>query len=330
MYREASPAGTWFYLCIERTDTMPKSFPLSKVIDGYLLSLNARHLSEHTIGDYTRTLHKFADYLVTDPSVHEITTQHIQLFLASHKTLSNKSLLNYYIGLSALWSWLVKEGLAGENIVRRITPPKAEKKEVVPLTEGEIRAIMSALNRSRVYQRDGQAVDHALGSMERNRAIILLMLDTGLRASELCDLKIEDVDNRNNRIFVRMGKGMKERMLPFSPRTGQMIWRYLASRAETQPGDPLFVSKLNRGLNRTKLAEMFASIGRRAGVPGFHPHRLRHTFAIMYLRNGGNAYTLQAMLGHSSLDMVKHYLKLAQTDLDTAHRRASPVDNLRL
>ena len=75
---------------------------------------------------------------------------------------------------------------------------------------------------------------------------------------------------------------------------------------------------------------MFAAIGRRAGVANFHPHRLRHTFAIQYLRNGGNAYTLQAMLGHSSLEMVKHYLRLAQTDVDTAHKRASPVDNWRL
>ena len=186
----------------------------------------------------------------------------------------------------------MKDGFSAENIVRKIKAPKPEQKEVVPLTEQEIKAIMSALNRSKVYVRQGTSVDHALGSFERNRAIILLMLDTGLRASELCDLKIEDVDNRNNRIFVRKGKGAKERALPFSPRTGQMLWRYLAGRQETQPGDPLFTSKLNRSMTRTKLAEMFAGIGRRAGVPNFHPHRLRHTFAIQYLRNGGNAYTL--------------------------------------
>lgn len=309
---------------------MPKVFPFSKVVDGYLLSLGARHLSEHTIADYSRTLSKFAAWMDEDRPVQEITSRHIELFFKSLDKLSNKSLLNYYIGLSALWSWLVGEGLAAENIVRKLTPPKAEQKEVVPLTESEVKAIMSALNRSRVYVRQGTSVDHALGSFERNRAIILLMLDTGLRASELCDLRVEDMDNRNNRIFVRKGKGMKERMLPFSPRTGQMIWRYLAARHDTQPGDPLFTSKLNRSMTRTKLAEMFANIGRRAGVPNFHPHRLRHTFAIQYLRNGGNAYTLQAMLGHSSLDMVKRYLKLAQTDLDTAHRRASPVDNWRL
>jgi integrase/recombinase XerD len=123
---------------------------------------------------------------------------------------------------------------------------------------------------------------------------------------------------------------MKERMLPFSPRTGQMIWRYLATRENPQPTDPLFVGRLNRPITRTKLAEMFSGIGKRAGVHNVHPHRFRHTFAIQYLRNGGNAYTLQHMLGHSTLETVKIYLKLAQVDVDQMHRRASPVDNWRL
>jgi integrase/recombinase XerD len=307
-----------------------KTFPLSKVIEGYLLSLGARHLSPNTIGDYTRTLNKFALFLADDMPVTDITPRHIESFLASQQKLSNKSLLNYYVGLSSLWTWLVNEEIVPAHVVRKLRPPKAERKEVVPLTEPEVKAIMAALNRSKIYIRQGMSVDHSLGSYDRNRAIVLLMLDTGLRASELCDLKVEDVDNRNNRIFVRQGKGMKERMLPFSPRTGQMIWRYLAARRDTKPDEPLFVSKLNRPMSRTKLSEMFRNIGKRAGVPNVHPHRFRHTFAIQYLRNGGNAYTLQAMLGHSTLETVKIYLKLAQIDIDIMHRKASPVDNWRL
>ena len=310
--------------------TKVKSYPLSKILEGYKLSLGARNLSQNTIDDYARTLVKFAAWLEEDLPVHEIDHHHVESFLTAHDHLSSKSRLNYYVGLSALWTWLVREEIVPENIVRKITPPKVDRKEVVPFTEVEIKAIFAALNRSKVYVRGGQNVDHALGSFERNRAILLLLLDTGIRASELCDLTIEDLDNRNNRIFVKHGKGAKERTLPFSPRTGQMIWRYLASRKDTRPQDPLFTSRLNRPMTRTKLSEMVRGIGKRAGVAGVHPHRFRHTFAIQYLRNGGNAYTLQAMLGHSSLEMVKHYLRLAQLDLDTAHRRASPVDNWRL
>lgn len=309
---------------------MSKAFPFSRILDGYMLSLNARRLSENTIEDYSRTLARFARFLVSDPPINQVTQQHIELFLSSLKNLSNKSILNHYIGLSALWTWLVNEGYAKENLVRRIKPPKTEQKEIVPLTEVELKAVMGALNRSRIYNRTGTNIDHSLGSMERNRAIILLMLDTGLRASELCDLLIEDVDNRNNRIYVRKGKGMKERKLPFSARTGQMIWRYVSSRDAPLPQDPLFTTRSNRPLTRNKLAEMFSGVGRRAHVTDFHPHRLRHTFAIQYLRNGGNAYTLQAMLGHSTLEMVKHYLKLAQIDVDAAHKRASPVEGWRL
>lgn len=309
---------------------MAKTFPYSRAVDGYLLSLGARSLSENTVLDYNRTLQLFAKFLEEDYTVDKITHQHVELFLKSKNDLANKSLLNYYIGLSAFWTWLVQEKMVKANVVRQLKPPKAEVKEIEPLTEQEVRLLIGALNRSKIYNRGGVNVDHSLGSFERNRAIILLLLDTGIRASELCDLKIEDLDNRNNRIYVRHGKGMKERKLPFSPKTGQMIWRYVASRENTQPGDPLFASKLNRSLTRTKLAEMISKIGKRAGVPNVHPHRFRHTFAIQYLRNGGNAYTLQAMLGHSTLEMVKRYLKLAQLDVDLAHRRASPVDNWRL
>lgn len=91
--------------------------------------------------------------------------------------------------------------------------------------------------------------------------------------------------------------------------------------------DWLVVMMRERDMSQSDLARS-ANIGRRAGVPNVHPHRFRHTFAIQYLRNGGNAYTLQAMLGHSTLETV--YLKLAQVDIDSVHRRASPVDNWRL
>ena len=156
--------------------------------------------------------------------------------------------------------------------------------------------------------------------------MILLMLDTGMRASELCGLRIHHVDLKNHRLRV-FGKGSKERMLPLSPTTAMALWKYLATRREAAMDERLFVSRRGRPYNRNALRQLIASLGDSAGVGDAHPHRFRHTFAINYLRNGADAYTLQMLLGHSTMEMVKTYLQLAHADAAKAHRRASPVAN---
>jgi site-specific recombinase XerD len=150
-----------------------------------------------------------------------------------------------------------------------------------------------------------------------------------MRASELCELTIVHCDIKNRTIKV-FGKGAKERILPFSPSTGQAIWRYLATRKDARINEPLIATPEGRPLGRDDLRRLIANIGERAGVHGAHPHRFRHTFAINFLRNGGNAYVLQMALGHASMDMVRKYLALAQTDIAAAHLIASPVANWRL
>jgi integrase/recombinase XerD len=91
--------------------------------------------------------------------------------------------------------------------------------------------------------------------------------------------------------------------------------------------DPLIATQDEHELTRSRLSKILVTIGKNDGVSKVQSHRFRHTFAIQYIRNGGDPYTLQALLGHSSLNMVKNYLRIAQIDIDSAHRRASPVDN---
>jgi integrase len=207
--------------------------------------------------------------------------------------------------------------------------PKPEKRAIKPYTKIEIRSMLNALTHSRAYIRPGKGESvHRLQHGERNRAIILLLLDTGIRASELCSLRIHNLDLQSHWVRV-YGKGDKERVLPFSARTGKALWKYLATRKDDHAGDYLFITNNGDALNIDSLMKAMISVGRRAGVIGVTVHRFRHTFAVSYLRNGGGAYSLQMMLGHSTMEMVKNYPAPCGTDLEKNHKLASPVDNWR-
>jgi site-specific recombinase XerD len=239
--------------------------------------------------------------------------------------------LNYHTALSALWNWAVEEELVTENIVHRVHRPEPEINVIIPFTEEDIKAMFKVLQTTRPYSRPGKCTSvHSIPNHERNRAIIYLLLDTGMRASELCSARIHHVDFKNRRITV-FGKLSKERYLPFCARTGQALWKYLAAaRRNASTHEYLFTTFHDTEFNRDRLLKLLHDIGKRAEIENVHPHRFRHTFAITYLRNGGDPWSLQMMLGHSTMDMVRRYLAIAQADLDRVHRTASPVDNWRL
>lgn len=301
---------------------------LSQALQGFFLTQQSRRLSPHTIVDYDNILRKFKTFLGKDYTMEEITSRHIEEFLAAQIHLSKKTVLNYYTGLSALWTWALKEKVVSQHVPRLVDPPKPEIREVQPYSETEIRAMLASLYRSKRFKRRGQnPQDRALPYVERNKAIILLLLDTGVRAEELCMIKIHQLDKRNQRIKI-FGKGSKERYVSFSTRTHQALWRYLTTRPEgASEGDPLFSVESGKRFQRRRLLALLQTIGARAGVQDVTIHRFRHTFAIQYLRNGGDPYTLQKMMGHSTLDMIKRYLSIVQADVENVHRKASPVEN---
>ncbi len=333
---------------------------LSQSIEGFLLEKQAQHLSPHTVADYTNAFRKFQAYLgdpersgpqlrggaeSKDVPFASITADQIRSFLGDLSTprapsgvakrpvkgLSNKTILNIHTALSALWTWAVAEGIVTQHLLRQIPRPKPEKRAITPFSEEDMKTLLANGERSRTYTRPGKrACDHAVATALRNRTIILLLLDTGVRASELCGLAIKDADLNNKRILV-LGKGNKERALPISPRTAKTLWRYLTTERKDEPVNaPLFLGSEGDPLNRDALLKLLIRLGAKAGVQDCHPHRFRHTFAVNFLRNGGNAFELQMALGHTTLQMVQTYLALAQADLDAAHRRASPVENWRL
>ncbi len=317
---------------------------LSQAIEGFFLEARARQLSPNTISDYRNTCNKLKAWLNDNPYMHEIETDSIEEFLAhlgstpqisrspisrKAKPLSKKSLLNVHTGLSALWTWALREGVVTEQIIREIPRPKPETRAIIPLTRDEVAALLNACRATKGYFQKGTWCTNARPTEQRDQAIIRTLVDTGLRASELCDLKIADFDMPNHRLKA-FGKGSKERVLTIGDRTTKAIWLYLTKDrpADINADEPLFVNDDGDDcLTRRALGLLLERLGERAGVLDVHPHRLRHTFAITFLRNDGDIYSLQMMLGHSTLDMVKKYLAIAQTDVEKAHRKASPIDN---
>lgn len=309
---------------------MRNELTLSQAIEGYVMYTEARRLAKGTVYDYQKAFKKFRLFLGGDPPLKSITAHQVERFMASLPHLSKKTLLNHHIALSALWTWAQREELVEAHVVRKVVRPRPEKRAIQPLSKMDVKAMLDACSQTISYTRPGKReCQNSRPTELRDRAILLLLLDTGIRASELCGLTLANTDLRNRRILI-FGKNSKERICPFSASTAKAIWRYLTTRPDTQVKDALFLTSQENPLDSEVLRLLVKRLGHRAGIPNAHPHRYRHTFAINFLRNGGNAYVLQMLLGHSTLDMVKRYLLLAGNDAEAAHQLASPVANWRL
>jgi len=321
---------------------------LSQAIEGFTLARQVAGCSHYTIRNYRLDLQRFSASLDGDPRLRDITPDHVRTFLHQLQTTrlespgvaprparipSPKTVRNAHTTLSSLWTWAVEEGYADAHVVRAVQPPHASHHEIKPLTQADLKAILAAIDHSQPWHsRPGTRNARPSWICRRDRAIILLLLDTGIRAGELCSLTRPDVDLRQGTAQVRgksrlnAGQG-KQRIVYFGTRTRKALWQYLQGEDTPDPGRHLFLTTTGGAIDRRHLATHLRRLGKRAGVSPCNPHRFRHTFSINYIKNEGDPFTLQKLLGHNSLDMVKRYLAIAQVDCENGHRRAGPVDH---
>ncbi len=321
---------------------------ISKSIDGFLKFKAAEGLSLRTMASYEYTLKRWVDY-IGDRSVNEIQASDLTGYMAwlrteykpvrfngSSEPLSPKSIRNVWVTFRSFFSWLQVE-FKYPNPAKEISAPKFQKHPVDTFTKEEVERILKAC----VYSRESQTEVRKKfvmrrPSANRDQAIILMLLDTGVRATELCSLMVGDVDLKTGKVTIRHGvgggaKGGKGRSVYLGKVARKAVWRYLAGREDgDDPDAPLFISQADRPFNKDSLRVLINRLGSRAEVQKTYPHKFRHTFAITYLRAGGDVFTLQSQLGHGSLDMVRHYAQIADVDVENAHRKASPADNMRL
>lgn len=314
---------------------------ISHAMQGYEIWWLSEGNSPVTITVYKSALLTLADYLA-DPEITQITEQDLQRFFAHlnssyrpHRSdagqLSQASLHRYHKAVRSFFKWAEQEQGTGRPDLQFKTPRYANK-EIIPYTEEQAQRLLRAAAKSQPVEKpDKKAYQFECANAARNQAILMVLLDTGIRPSELCRLRVADINLASGEIQVvpwRKGK-TRPRTVRISPRTCKAIWKYW-EQIDVKRAPAAFLTLEGNPMERHTVGSFFADLGRRAGVAGANPYRCRHTFAIQYLRNGGDVYTLQYILGHATLDMCKNYLRIAQTDIETAHRRASPVDRWKL
>jgi len=241
--------------------------------------------------------------------------------------LSDSALDNHWKCLRAFFRWC-EQRLALKRPDLMLPRIKYQSPEIQPFAEEQIKALITACERTKVAgTKDRKPFQMKRPTALRDKALLLILLDTGLRVGELTRLRIGDVNLNNGEVHVKpygSGQKTKPRTVFLGKVARRTVWHYITLLDYQEPTDKLFT------LSAGNIRLLFYRLGERANVQNVYPHRFRHTFAIQYLRNGGDVFTLQRMLGHSSLEMVRRYLAIADTDAKEAHQRASPVDNWKL
>lgn len=275
----------------------------------YLMCCQVDGKARRTLELYELVTRLFLEYLDGEP----ITTNRIRGFLIDLSDTRNTTTVNIYTrSLRTFCRYLVDNNYLDEDPMACIRTPKVPKVFPFILTEQEVSDLVKAAKKEK-----------------RDLAVFLFLLDTGVRASELCNLELDDINlaTRNARVF---GKGSKERIVYFSDTTAKAISRWLSSRPQAEHENAVFLNRKREPLTRHGLLKIIKRLGELAGIEGkrVSPHTIRHVFATMFIKEGGDPHSLQLLLGHESTKMAERYVNLVGRDVAEAHRKFSPVGRL--
>lgn len=286
-----------------------------------VLTYFGNYLKEHNLPD---TLGDLNVYVVRDFILYLQTRKKWN----DHPYISNPrgnlaaiSVQTYVRALKAFFAWLRREGYTEEDILSGLKPPRAPQKLVEVLTNDEVKRILGC-------------VDPNTATGCRDTAIVITLLDTGLRLSEVTNLKMANSHIDEGYLKV-MGKGSKERIVPIGGLAQKVLLRY-AYHFRPQPlsvdgdGNTLFLTLEGRAMSGNAVKLILERLREKSGVTRLHAHLCRHTFATNYLLNGGDVFSLQQILGHTTLEMVRRYVTLASSQVRVQHRKFSPMDRMNL
>ena len=285
---------------------------LADAYTAFVLSRQAASVSPRTLTYYDHQLHPFLVWAETHgaATVGQVTAAHVRAYLVS---LQGRNLAPWTVhgaarAIRAFLRFCEEEGYI--VAAPKFTMPKLPKKILPAFEPADVQRLLAACDN------------------ERDRAIVLCLLDTGLRAAECAALNGGDVDMKTGATFVHAGKGGKDRLVYLGAKARRALLKVWAGRRPGQDA-PLWVSQRDgQRLTENGLRQMLERLGERAGVQHCSPHTFRRTFALWSLRAGMNVHVLARLMGHSDIAVLRQYLALVESDLQRAHQQASPVDRL--
>lgn len=302
---------------------------LTGLIEMFATTKATEGKSPQTITWYQRRLKVYAAFLGPQATLRDISLASAREFIAQLQArqtryahhplapereggLSPQTVHGYVRCLKVFTAWLTDEGFLPQNVLLKLRRPKVPETMIEVLSDKEIASIFESIS-----------PNCPLGS--RMHTIFMLLLDTGIRAEELCTLTLENTNLDQNYIKV-LGKGNKERKVNFGANTKKALLRYLTLYRPVSEEKTLFLTNEGHPMTYSALAHIIKRIGRRTGVERLHTHLFRHTFAVRFLCNGGDLITLKTLLGHVDVSITQIYLKLTQQNIAEVYSRNSPMD----
>jgi len=312
------------------------SFDLRELIARYQISNQAEGKSPRTIVWYTEMLISFSAYIKAELQCHDLSAFNIDTVRSyiihlrnkpkfqghpytpqQNKLLSPRTIQCHARVLKAFASWLYAEDYTTHNRLQNLKLPKAPSKIIEPLTPQEIKKIVSSINKDSY-------------SGERNHTLLVTLLDSGLRASEAVGITLDHLNLKDGYIKIA-GKGDKERIVPIGKFVQMELLHYIEKVRSQSYGsdcDKLFLSRGGKPVTVNTVKLIFSRLAKSSGVNRLHAHLCRHTFAINYLLNGGDIFSLRESLGHNTLEMVNHYLHFTSSQITAQHHKYSPMDRI--
>ncbi len=292
-----------------------------KYIENFLnYILYNKGFSKNTHKAYKKDLSQFTLYLKTLEIIDPVNVKkfHIRGFISylSENMISKRSISRKIATLKSFYKYLIKEEIIKTNPMSLIKTPSFEKKLPTFLSENIIETLIDSI--------EGESF-----ISKRDKLIFEMLYATGLRSNELVSLNIEDIDEKRKIITVKMGKGGKQRIVPFNENTLLSLNLYYRFRTPlTETENALFLSYRGKRLGNRDLRRIIKKNIKSLSITfNMSPHTLRHTFATHLLNRGANIRVIQELLGHSSISTTQIYTHTSVSKLKEIYNKSHPLEN---